>query len=333
MSVKAGRSLTTATKELAARLTAQEGKSAENKEVFDCWKHCLGLINLKYPTRIIYQELSARLRIAELNTLAAILESAIKTGASLPQVFMQSATGLREQLELKETLESALASRRTEGMLLGLAPPAYIVLLKLFTPSYMAPLYTGAGLLAAAVAFGLHMGGCVLFFKLLLREETERPDMVLAGFQEELSLQLRAGLSLPEAWLQAQKSQAADCGKTPTNDLGQDSIRGALAYVARQLAAGVPFGKALDDMLAKIRKGEVVETDLKRMLELMRQSYQMGGDSLGTMMSLEARQTRSRALHQSQAQGNKLQTWTLFPMIMLLVSVLLLTAAPALLSM
>jgi hypothetical protein len=68
------------------------------------------------------------------------------------------------------------------------------------------------------------------------------------------------------------------------------------------------------------------------MIELIRKSYQMGGDSLAAVLSLEAKQTRKRALLLCQAQGSRLQTWTLFPMVLLLISVLLITAAPALLS-
>jgi len=291
----------------------------------DRWRHCLGLIRLHYPIGEVYQELAGGAAQQDLKALAVLVGSSVRTGANLPQVFAQSAAGLREQLESKEQLESQLAARRLEGYLLAAAPAAYTALLRLAASAYMEPLYTGYGWLTALAVFGMQLGGCHLFFQMLLREEAGPPLMELADFQEEVALHLRAGLSLPDAWRQAARHRAGDEASKHDKDEGMAS---QLGFVARQTAMGIPFGAALERLSQKGGGS----TELGRMAELLRQNYQLGGGSLAALLSLEAKETRRKCLLDRQAKDGKRGTLLLFPMILLLLSALLLTAGPALLS-
>ena len=102
----------------------------------------------------------------------------------------------------------------------------------------------------------------------------------------------------------------------------------ALMHVAGQLAMGVPFGKALEIMQS--RKGG--DPGLKRLADLLAQNYSLGGGHMGTLLMLEAKEIRQRCLMGRQGRDSKRQTILLFPMILLLLSALILTAAPAMLS-
>ena len=325
MALKAGKSLATATMDLAFRLTANPADWGDDK-TSECWKRCLGMLHLHYPVGQVFRELAERLALPELKSLASLIGSAVKTGANLPYVFIRSAAGMREQLESREALESSLAARRMEGYMLAAAPAVYTAFLRLVTPSYMAPLYTGAGRVVAAVIFGLQLVGCRMFFYLLLREEADPPELALAGFQEEIALQIQAGLNLPEAWQRAAYSLAEETDKLDAK--GGSEVADRLAYVARQSAMGTPFGKALEFLTPE--KGGV--TELKRLADLLRQNYQSGGGVLSELLSIEARETRQRCLFNRQAGDARRGTLLLFPMVLLLLSALVLTAAPALLS-
>ena len=333
MNLKAGKGLTQATMELATGLSGRDGGAGAKRPrgaadgpdemTAMSWRHCLGLIRLHYPIGKVYQELANRLVLPELQTLAALIETAVDTGASLPQVFIRSAEGLRRQLESLEKLESALASRRMEGCLLAAAPAIYTAFLRLVAPEYMAPLYTGNGWLAALAVFGFQLGGCYSFFRLITREETEMSELELAGFQEEIALHLQAGLSLPEAWQRAAGSRI----RKETVSGKENTAFHSISLTSRHLHMGMPFAKALKPLLQE--KGG--DTEASRMAAFLIQNYQTGGGSLAALLSLEAEETRRRCLLRQQSKSARQETVLLFPMLLLLLSALLLTAAPALL--
>jgi tight adherence protein B len=340
MALKAGKSLASATGDLARGLMVERGYD-QDIVTAECWKHCLGMLRLHYPVSQVYREMAARLGIAELTSLASLLGTAVHTGANLAQVFIQSADVLREQMESKAALEASLASRRMEGYMLAAAPAVYTAFLRLVTPSFMAPLYTGSGWILALVVFVLQIVGCRLFFQLLIREEADPPEIILAGFQEELALQIQAGLSLPDAWRKAASGWASRAGSIgcvedkPAAGRGEDVKEGAdegigsrLDYAARLLAVGTPFGKAMELTL----RAKGCDAGTRRMAELLLENYQSGGGSLAVLLSTEAKEARQRCLLNRQARDARRGTLLLFPMILLLLSALLLTAAPALLS-
>ena len=326
MALKAGKGLTSATAELAQRL-AFDPIGRQEEMVRLSWKHCLGLLRLNYPIGQVYRELAVKLGLPEMKALASLIGSAVKTGANLPRVFIRSAAAMRERLESREAMESALASRRLEGYMLALAPAVYTAFLRLATPAYMAPLYTSGGQMAAMAVFGLQYAGCKAFFHMLFNDEEDPPELALAGFQEEVALQLQAGLSLPDAWQQAAYRLEEEMSGVEGGGDGE-GIAGRLAYVAGQLAMGTPFGKALDSLSQG--KGGILE--LRRLAEMLRQNYQSGGGALSDLISLEAREARQRCMLGRQARDAKRGTILLFPMVLLLLSALILTAAPALLS-
>ena len=301
------------------------GTNALDDRAMEAWRHCLGLIRLHFPVGLIYRELAGRLALPEMRSLAALIGSAVDTGANMPQVFVRSAEGLREQLEGIEILESALATRRLEGCLLAAAPAAYTAFLRLITPDYMAPLYTGRGQVMAIVVFALQLGGSAMFLHLLTREDTGRAELELAGFEEEIAFHYQAGLSLPEAWQRAVSGRMADKTATPKSD---NDMLSQLAFIAKKLAMGTPFGKALDQLPA----GKGGGMGLRRLMEVLRQNYQLGSGSLAALLLVEAKETRQRCLLDRQARDAKRETVLLFPMVLLLLSALILTAAPALLS-
>ena len=298
------------------------GKQIEaDTTVLDAWRHCRGLIHLHYPIGAVYRELAERIGLPEIRAMAALVGSVIETGANLPQVFVRGAEGLREQMESMEALESALASRRLEGCLLAVSPAVYTAFLRMVAPEYMAPLYAGKGWVVALVVFGLQLCGSAAFFRLLLKEESGSAGMELAAFQEEMAMHMQAGLSLPDAWLRA----AAGMGKDRNTSPGVSS---QLAYVSRQLAMGTPFVKAIG-MLSETGGDS---NELQRLAEVLMQNYHLGGDSLVALLQAEARGSRQRLLMDRRAKDAKRETVLLFPMILLLLSALILTAAPALLS-
>ncbi|MCL1849656.1 MAG: type II secretion system F family protein [Clostridiales bacterium] len=333
IALKAGKSLTTATRDLAMEMDEGEGGA---------WRHCLGLIHLHYPIELVYRALADRIGLPEWRSLSALVGSAMDTGANLPRVFIRSAEGLREQLESVEALESALASRRMEGCLLAASPAVYTAFLRFAAPDYMAPLYVGSGWVAALVVFALQLSGSALFFRMLIREESTGADRGLASFQEEMAMHIQAGLSLPEAWqravgsgmtegrtMGAEERNTKGAGAKETGAHGTDAeMWERLGYVSRQLAMGVPFARAVSMLTG--RNGGTSE--LRRMAEMLEQNYQLGGNALATLLQTEAREARQRRLMNRRAKDAKRETVLLFPMLLLLLSALILTAAPALLS-
>lgn len=289
------------------------------------WRHCLGLLYLGYPIARVYRELADLLGLTELKSLADVIGAAAETGANLPQVFTRAAQCLRERLDSVALLEASLASRRFEGTLLAIAPAAYTAFLRVGTPDYMAPLYTGKGRLVALTVFLLQFGGSLAFFRALSRERTDSGDLDLASFQEDIALHFEAGLSLPQAWQRATRGRA---GEEDAADVQADGLRARLLIVAGQLAMGLPFGAALE----KIPRLKGGDDGLGRLVDLLRQNYHLGADSMARLLRIEATDLRRRVELRTRAYDSKRQTVLLFPMILLLLSALILTAAPALLS-
>jgi hypothetical protein len=108
----------------------------------------------------------------------------------------------------------------------------------------------------------------------------------------------------------------------------ENDFQRLLELVAKQLAMGMPFGKAMALLLQE--KGG--EGEISRLAAFLRQNYQMGSGSLAPLLATEAKEARQRNLMQRKAREGRRETILLFPMILLLLSALVLTAAPALLS-
>ena len=341
ISLKAGKSLSEATKALAYKVTHSRREiaagrltlllsGASHDKARQSWRYCLGLLRLGYPISNVYQELAHSLDLAEFKSLAGVIGSAVQTGANLPYIFTRAAECLREQLNSAALLEASLASRRLEGCLLAAAPAAYTAFLRFTTPDYMAPLYTGKGWVLAALVFALQLGGSLAFFRALSRERAGGARRDLAGFQEDIALHIEAGLSLPEAWRRAALGRVSESGVSESGGANAQAagFQDRLALVSGLLAVGLPFSAALE----KISADKGGEEGLCRLAELLRQNYSLGGGAMVSLLRLEAGEIRQRDVFERQASDAKRQTIVLFPMILLLLSALVLTAAPAMLS-
>jgi tight adherence protein B len=103
--------------------------------------------------------LEARIPIPEMQMLAAGLELARTTGASLAPLLDRLAETLREREQLRGQLRAMTAQGRLSGWVVGLVPAALLALMGLIDPGFVRPLFvTPAGWMmlgTAAVLEGL----------------------------------------------------------------------------------------------------------------------------------------------------------------------------------
>jgi Flp pilus assembly protein TadB len=117
-------------------------------------------------------------------------------------------------------------------------------------------------------------------------------------------------------------------GTGAKREKGAKNLALSLALIQRQLA----FGASFTGMLSALPTMEGAG-DLAGLAALIRQNHRLGGAALAAALQQAATEERRRYVRERKARGGRQEIWLLFPMIVLLISALLLTAGPALLSL
>ena len=306
-----------------------------DKEFTDAWRDIALQINMNRAIGMAYQQLAQRLSMTQAINLAGILEVGLKTGADLVAITELGGEQLQAQLDFEEKRAASQAARRLEGCILLAAPLLLTFLLSGTLSEYMLPLYQGAGCWLMFLIFLLQMLGGLIFWFLIAKDETGEKVIELATFMECLVLLLQAGLTLPSAWQQAalmqEKAQALKTRSLTDYRYGQKNDPSFVRSVQKANAV-LKFNGSFSAALEQLKAGNCDE-DVLCFVELLQQNFRKGGGTLAKMLSRESARMRQSQGLLIERQGGRREIWLLFPLVFMLLSSLLLTAAPAILSL
>lgn len=108
------------------------------------------------PLEKALQDLSRRAEQEEISNFSDVFTACKRTGGDLVEVVRRTSSLISEKMEIKLELGVALAQKRLESRLLLAAPVCFLLFMELSSPDYMAPLYSGAGLMISAMALALY---------------------------------------------------------------------------------------------------------------------------------------------------------------------------------
>ncbi|TLS50170.1 hypothetical protein FE782_21085 [Paenibacillus antri] len=141
----------------------------------------------------------------------------------------------------------------------------------------------------------------------------------LPTFLHKLSLLLAAGEAIHRAWQRA---------GTVGSDKETHPLYTELARTNQDIAQGVPFPKALEDMHRRCGYHEV-----SALITTVLMNYKRGGEAFALALQDASRLMMEKKHALVRTQGEEASTKLLFPMMLMLCAVMLIVAAPAVMLM
>lgn len=107
------------------------------------------------PLESALQDLSRRAGLEDITHFSDVFITCKRTGGDLVEVIRRTSALISEKMEIKLELGVMLAQKKLESRLLLGAPIFFLIFMELSSPDYMAPLYSGIGLLISGSALAL----------------------------------------------------------------------------------------------------------------------------------------------------------------------------------
>lgn len=89
----------------------------------------------------LFLDLGKRCRVEDIENFASILYTAKRSGGDLGNVIQKVARMLGDKIDVKKEIESTLAAKKSEQMIMSLMPAGIILYLQLASPGFLDMLY------------------------------------------------------------------------------------------------------------------------------------------------------------------------------------------------
>ena len=290
----------------------------------------------------LLKSLAARTGSEDISNFTEVYYTARDAGADLASVVNMSSSILIDKMQIKRDIAAYVAQKKYEGRIIALMPPAILLFMNVMSAEYLEPLYTGAaGRIMMTAALLLVIAGYLICEKItdievsgadkaksrgtarrifrtrgyLRKQEEEKKRLLLYGlpdFLNELVLLMTAGMVLSEAVIKI----AGESG----GSLLQEELR---RIADRMKRSNSPV---IDEFRAFAAESGVRE--LIRVSNILRDNVDKGSE-LTEKLSREADLLWHQNLKSVEESGRIAESRLTFPMSMMLVSLLIITGAPA----
>ncbi len=154
VSLSAGKALEQAFVDGADALALQYGSS--RCELMQEMRAMSERLRLREPVERVLGDLAARTGLGEVAGFAEVVAIARHAGGNLVEVVRRSVRVLREQIEVRQEMETAWAAKKLEQRLLCVSPVFLVLLVRAGSGDFMAPMYeTLSGRFIMTVALAL----------------------------------------------------------------------------------------------------------------------------------------------------------------------------------
>ena len=104
----------------------------------------------------VLRDFAERSGLSDIKDFVSVYETLRITGGDLPRAISRAAAVIGDKITIEKELKTALSEKLTEGRIVGLAPFAMTLAMKLMSPGYMRPMYdTFQGNVMSAISLGL----------------------------------------------------------------------------------------------------------------------------------------------------------------------------------
>ena len=119
----------------------------------------------------VLKDFAERSGLRDVQDFANVYESCKTTGGDMGRAISRATGVIADRIEMDRELRSMMAAKLSEGRIVGLAPVALVLAMRLFAPDYMEPIYsTVQGAMVALVSLGLSA------FAIVMTERINRVD-------------------------------------------------------------------------------------------------------------------------------------------------------------
>lgn len=114
-------------------------------------------LKISVPVEELFLSLAKRCQIEDVENFAAVFFTAKRTGGDMVKIIQTSARMLGDKIDVKKEIESTLAAKKAEQMIMSFMPAGIILYLKLTSPGFLNVLYGNLfGICAMTLCLGIY---------------------------------------------------------------------------------------------------------------------------------------------------------------------------------
>ena len=154
VAVQAGYSVENAVSACARDLERMYPKDADIVKEF---RYMESQLKVSVPVEELFRSLGGRCGIEDMENFATVFYTAKRTGGDMSKIIQTSARMLGDKIDVKKEIETTLAAKKAEQMVMSLMPVGIIIYLKLTSPGFLGVLYGNPfGICAMTICLGIY---------------------------------------------------------------------------------------------------------------------------------------------------------------------------------
>lgn len=112
---------------------------------------------LSVPVEELFLDLGARSQVEDIENFASVFYTAKRTGGDMDKVIQKVARMLGDKIDVKKEIETTLAAKKSEQLVMSLMPAGIILYLQLTSPGFLSVLYGNLfGVCAMTICLGIY---------------------------------------------------------------------------------------------------------------------------------------------------------------------------------
>lgn len=109
------------------------------------------------PVEELFLDLGERSQVEDIENFASVFYTAKRTGGDMDKVIQKVARMLGDKIDVKKEIETTLAAKKSEQMIMSLMPAGIILYLQISSPGFLNVLYGNPfGICAMTVCLGIY---------------------------------------------------------------------------------------------------------------------------------------------------------------------------------
>lgn len=152
--VQAGYSVENAVSACAKDMQRLYGEEADILKEF---RYMESQQRISVPVEELFLDLGARSGIEDIENFASVFYTAKRTGGDLNRVIQKTARMLGDKIDVRQEIETTLAAKKSEQMIMSVMPAGIIFYLQLTSPGFLSVLYGNPfGVCAMSLCLGIY---------------------------------------------------------------------------------------------------------------------------------------------------------------------------------
>ncbi len=114
-------------------------------------------MHISVPLETLFLDLANRSRLEDIENFAAVFAAAKRSGGDLPGIVQKTARMLTDKIEVKKEIESTVAAKKMEQVIMSMMPFGIILYMQLTSPGFLQILYGNVfGVVTMSLCLGIY---------------------------------------------------------------------------------------------------------------------------------------------------------------------------------